>query len=170
MTICDFPASSKLASELSRAFYHDSYEAPLKRADLAMHEIYLAILGHLPWWARVLIVVRNNIVSLFGLRVEPAARVWRTEFKDSYVPGEKIARFKLYSQDQSEIIAGENDKHLDFRVSVLKVSESGTNKVIVSTVIFAHNFFGKVYLLFVLPFHRFGLRHLLSQAVIRERI
>ncbi len=148
MTICDFPASSKLASELSRAFYHDSYEAPLKRADLAMHEIYLAILGHLPWWARV----------------------WRTEFKDSYVPGEKIARFKLYSQNQSEIIAGENDKHLDFRVSVLKVSESGTNKVIVSTVIFAHNLFGKVYLLFVLPFHRFGLRHLLSQAVIRERI
>src|SRR5262245_63708076 len=131
-----------------------------------MHEIYVAILGHLPWWARALIIVRNRLVSLFGLHAEPTARVWNPPIKDSYTPGDKILRFNLYSLDADEIVAGRDDKHLDFRVSVMKVvEEEGARNVVVSTLIFAHNLFGKTYLLFVLPLHRFGMRRLLAQAV-----
>jgi len=39
-----------------------------------------------------------------------------------------------------------------------------------STLIFAHNRFGRIYLLFVLPLHRVGVRYLLSQAVTHGRI
>lgn len=64
------PGGSRLASLQADAYYSESYEAPLRRSDLKMHEIYLAILGHLPWWGRALIVVRNHIVSPFGLHAE----------------------------------------------------------------------------------------------------
>jgi hypothetical protein len=135
-----------------------------------MHEIYLAILGHLPWWARALIVVRNFIVSFFGLHTEPAANVWKPKVKDCYTPGDRIVRFNLYTLDDNEIVAGIDDKHLDFRVSVMHVTENGAHKVVVSTLIFTHNLPGKIYLLFVLPLHRFGMRRLLAQAVALGRI
>ena len=166
----DLPAGSRLASQRAGAYYSESYEVPLGRSDLKIHEIYLAVLGHLPWWARALIVVRNQLVSLFGLHAEPSANVWKPAIKDSYAPGEKILRFTLYSLDDHEIVTGRDDKHLDFRVSVMQVSEKGAPKVVVSTLIFVHNLFGKVYLLFVLPLHKLGMRHLLAQAVAHGRI
>ena len=170
MSVREFPANSRLSSQVGKAYYVDSYDAPLRRPDLKMHEIYVAILGHLPWWARTLIIVRNTVVSQFGLHAETSANVWKPELKDSYVPGDKIVRFILYSQDENEIIAGRDDKHLDFRVSIMKLHDHGTHRVVVSTIIFVHNFFGKAYLLFVLPFHKLGLKHLLSQAVAHDRI
>ena len=166
----DLPRGSRLSSRQTEAYYYESYEAPLTRPDLKMHEIYLAILGHLPWWARALIVVRNFIVSFFGLHAEPAAKVWKPKVKDRYIPGDRIVRFNLYSLDDNEIVAGRDDKHLDFRVSVMQVTESQGHKVVVSTLIFTHNLFGKIYLLFVLPLHRFVMRHLLAQAVALGRI
>jgi hypothetical protein len=67
-------------------------------------------------------------------------------------------------------VAGKDDKHLDFCVSVTQVTENKEHKVVVSTIIFTHNLFGKVYLFFVLPLHRFGMRRLLAQAVALGRI
>jgi hypothetical protein len=166
----DFPASSRLTPELVKAYYYDSYEAPLRKPGLKIHELYVAILGHLPWWARVMIIARNSLVSLFGLHTETAATVWKPELKDIYTPGDKIVRFKLYSQDENEIIAGLDDKHLDFRVSVLRFIEQGEAKVAVSTIIFVHSLFGKIYLLIILPFHKFGLKRLLSNAIAHHRI
>jgi uncharacterized protein DUF2867 len=169
-TVRDLPPSSKLAPRLAEAYYSESYAAPLSRPDLEMHEIFVAILGHLPWWARASIIVRNGIVSVFGLHTEPAASVWKPALEDSYTPEDKIVRFNLYSLDDNEIVAGRDDKHLDFRVSVMKVTEDGAHKVVVSTLIFTHNLFGRIYLLLVLPLHRFGIRRLLVQAVARGRI
>lgn len=166
----EFPRGSRLTPQLNKAYYHDTYEAPLRRPELKMHEIYVAILGHLPWWARAAIIARNNVVSLVGLHAEPAAKVWTPELKESYQPGDKIVRFTLFHQDENEIIAGLDDKHLDFRVSLMKLNEAGAHKVAVSTVIFTHNNFGKAYLGVVLPFHKRGLKHLLSQAVTSGRI
>jgi hypothetical protein len=165
-----FPAESHLKPQLAEAYYHDTYEAPLRRTDLKPHEIYVAILGHLPWWARALIIVRNTIVAPLGLHAETAARVWTPERKDNYVPGDKIVRFTLFSQDENEIIAGLDDKHLDFRVSVMKHRDGAAHRVSMSTVIFVHGAFGKAYLSAILPFHRFGMKHLLAQAVAQHRI
>lgn len=165
-----FPSSSRLSGRLAEAYYHDSYDAPLVRRHLEMHEIYIAILGHLPWWARLLIIARNAIVSLVGLHTESIAGVWRPKLQDRYAPGDKIVRFQLFDQDEREIVAGRDDKHLDFRVSVLRAHEDGVEKVILSTIIFAHNAFGRTYLCFVLPFHRLGLRRLMARAVAEGRI
>ena len=107
---------------------------------------------------------------LFG--ITHAARGGRLETGSQRLlyTGDRIVRFNLYTLDDNEIVAGGDDKHLDFRVSVMRVTENETHKVVVSTLIFTHNLFGKIYLLFVLPIHRFGMRRLLAQAVALGRI
>ncbi len=170
MSAPSFPAGSRLQPQIATATYHDTYEAPLRRPDQKLHEIYIAILGHLPWWARAMIIVRNAIVAPLGLHAEKAASVWTPERKDNYTPGDKIVRFPLISYDENEIVAGRDDKHLDFRVSVMKLHNSTGPRVAMSTVITVHNAFGKAYLSIILPFHRLGMRYLMAQAVANDRI
>ena len=115
-------------------------------------------------------VLRTRVVSLFGIGGPTARQMNRLEIKDVYAVGEKIALFTLYAQDADELIAGGNDRHLDFRVSVLRLRENGGARVVVTTVVKTHNLFGSVYLAIITPFHKFGVKHLLSTAAARGRI
>jgi hypothetical protein len=164
------PPKSAFLGDPGAFYYCDSYEAPLRRGDLAMHEIYLALFAHHPRWARWLLILRGWLVAPFGLRATTAADLAAIEIKQAYAVGEKIARFILYGQSDSEIVTGGDDRHLDFRVSVRKLTEGGAHKVVLSTVVSPHNFFGKAYLFIILPFHRLGVRTILSNAVLAGRL
>ena len=160
------PPGSALVRGESRFYYRDAFEARLSRTELSITEIYLAIFTHHPWWAKLALVARAKVVSVFGLKGTALADLNDVEIKKAYAVGEKIAgRFTLFWQDENEIIAGRNDKHLDFRVSVLRMTECGVNKVVLSTVVNPHNFFGKAYLFLILPFHKLGVRAILSNSV-----
>jgi hypothetical protein len=135
-----------------------------------MHEIYLALFAHHPRWARWLLILRGWIVAPFGLRATTAADLDTVEIKPAYAVGDKIARFTLYGQNDSEIVTGGDDRHLDFRVSVRKLSEHGASRVVLSTVVSPHNFLGRAYLFAILPFHRFGVRMMLSNAIETGRL
>jgi hypothetical protein len=164
------PPTSAFLGDLGGFYYWDSYEAPLQRGDLAMHEIYLALFAHHPRWARWLLILRGWIVAPFGLRATTAADLDTIEIKSAYAVGEKIARFTLFGQSDTEIVTGGNDAHLDFRVSVRKLSEHGASRVVLSTVVSPHNLLGRVYLFVILPFHRLGVRTILSNAAAAGRI
>jgi hypothetical protein len=170
VTRCRAPPASAFLGDLGGFYYWDSYEAPLRQGDLAMHELYLALFAHHPRWARWLLILRGWIVAPFGLRTTTAADLDTIEIKPSYAVGEKIARFTLYGQSDTEIVTGGDDKHLDFRVSVRKLTEQGASRIVLSTVVSPHNLFGRVYLFAILPFHRFGVRTILSNAVAAARI
>jgi hypothetical protein len=68
---------------------------------------------------------------------------------------------------KDELVTGRNDKHLDFRVSVIR--EAG-KRVVFSTAVMTHNTFGRTYLAAILPFHRFGVRGLRTNAAAAGRI
>ncbi len=164
------PPASMFLGDIGGFYYWDSYEAPLRRGDLAMHEIYLALFAHHPRWARWLLILRGKIVAPFGLRATTAADLDQIEIKPAYAVGEKIARFTLYGQSDTEIVTGGDDRHLDFRVSVRTLTERGANRVVLSTAVNPHNLFGKAYLLAIRPFHRFGVRMILSKAIAAGRL
>ena len=164
------PPASTFLPDLGGSYYWDSYEAPLRRADLAMHEIYLALFAHHPSWFRQLLILRDRIVAPFGLRPSGAADRKPIEIKPAYTVGEKIARFTLFGQNEAEIVTGGDDKHLDFRVSVRRLTEAGANRVALTTMVSPHNFFGRAYLFAILPFHRLGVRTLLANAVEAGRL
>lgn len=112
--------------------------------------------GTAPKWVSALMRVRNAIVSLFGLKTGKDAAL-RPE-KTTLVRGQKVGLFRIYEADDSEVILGEDDKHLNFRVSVfLPAAEKDPalkRTLTVSTVVHFNNVFGRIYFFFVRPFHR----------------
>jgi hypothetical protein len=171
VTECDVPSSSVLGRDLVRAaYFHDSYRVPLARPELAIVDIFFALFGHTPLWMKVLLIIRNAIARLFGLEAPTVAEILNPTVRPVYRVGEKIGPWPIFFIGDNEIVAGRNNKHLDFRLSVLKAMDGATGSVVVSTICTFHNIFGKIYLFFIVPFHRSGVRSLMSNAVAAKRL
>ena len=70
---------------------------------------------------------------------------------------EQLGLFKVFDKTDDEIVLGEDDKHLNFRVSLFidKQSENKTDKnLIISTTVKFNNWFGRLYFLPVRLFHK----------------
>ncbi len=173
---CDVPAASALAGEeagvalAGRLDFSDAYRAPLRRDDLTMTDIYFAILAGGPAWMRWLLVARNIVAKLAGLEAPTFREIMRPERKARYEVGEKIGPWPIFHLGPNELVAGRNNRHMDFRMSLLRQGEETDRSVTMSTVCLVHNAFGRYYLAAVIPFHRFGVRKLMTRAVAAKRI
>ena len=168
---CDVPFDSMLCRELiERAYFHDSYRVPLSRRELGIVDIFFGIFGHHPLWMKLLLIVRNKVASLAGLDAPTTSEILHVEIKDRYVVGDKIGVWPIFSLGENEVIAGRNNKHMAFRLSVMKVPNGDRPRVVVSTICTVHNVTGKLYLFFVVPFHRYGVRKLMADALAARRL
>ena len=168
---CDVPSLSVLDHRLvEAAFFRDSYRAPLTHAQSSVVEIFFAVFGHHPLWLKGVLILRNRAASLCGLDAPTVSEIMNPEVKRSYSVGDKIGPWPIFALTQSELVAGRDNKHLDFRLSVLKEANGETMNALISTVCTTHNVFGKLYLFFVIPFHKWGVRRLLSRAIAAGRL
>lgn len=171
VTECDVPSSTALDLDLVQsAYFHDSYRVPLARRHLTMVEIFFALFGHTPRWMKALLITRNAIARCFGLDAPTVAEILKPAARVSYSVGDKIGPWPIFFIGDNEIVAGRNNKHLDFRLSVLRLTEGDAGSVAVSTICSVHNLAGKIYLFFIVPFHRTGVRSLLANAVAAKRL
>jgi hypothetical protein len=155
----DFPESSVLYPEKERYDYTDSYGGTFcdPENNVRIEEIVSGFVKPLPASIGVLMSIRDSIVKLFGLKTTRIGL--RNNHKEPlrYVKGEKVGFFTFYSRTDNEVILGEDDKHLDFRVSVLVENlkhEPGMKRAIITTVVTYNNWLGSFYFFFVKPFHR----------------
>jgi len=168
---CDVPSGSALSRELiERAYFRDSYRAPLSRTELGIVDIFFGIFAHHPLWMKLLLIVRNKVASLAGLDAPTASEILHVEMKNRYAVGEKIGVWPIFSLSDDEIVAGRNNKHMDFRLSVLKMPGADGTSVVVTTICTVHNLSGKLYLFLVVPFHRYGVRKLMANALAARRL
>src|SRR5262245_54840706 len=168
---CDVPASSALDRELvGRCDFRDSYRVPLSHPELGMAEIFFAVFGHTPFWMKAMLILRNALVRLVGLEVPTVDEIMKPQVKTTYRVGDKIGPWPVFFVGENEIIAGRDNKHMDFRLSVLKVKDGAAASVVVSTICSVHNLFGTIYLSLIVPFHRSGVQALLSGAVKAGRL
>jgi hypothetical protein len=168
---CDVPSASMLSRELINcAYFRDSFRASLSRPELGITDIFLAIFAHHPPWMKLLLIVRNWAASLAGLRAPTAFEILHPAIKGRYVVGEKIGVWPIFSLSEEEVVAGRDNSHLDFRVSVLKLADGEGSSVVVSTVCAIHTLSGKLYLFFVAPFHRYGVQKLMANALAARRL
>ena len=173
MTIveCQIPSASVLDRRLiEAAYFRDAYRAPLSRTHASVVEIFFGIFGHHPGWMKFLLIVRNRIASFCGIDAPTASEIVNLEIRSSYRAGDKIGVWPIFTLTETELVAGRNNKHLDFRLSVLRVTDGETANVVVSTLCTVHNVFGKIYLFFIVPFHKWGVQRLISNAIIAGRL
>jgi hypothetical protein len=168
---CDVPASSALDRAMVGASdFRDSYRVQLAHPDRGMAEIFFAVFGHTPLWMKTMLLARNALARLAGLEVPKVAEIMTLEVKSTYHIGDKIGPWPVFFVGNDEIIAGRDNKHMDFRLSVLKVRNADTADLVVSTICSTHNLFGRIYLFAIIPFHRSGVQGLLARAVRAGRL
>ena len=96
---------------------------------------------------RFLINIRNVVTTPFGLASDGPSAI------------NKVGLFPVESENSHELIAGFNDKHLNFRVSV--ISQNG--RVFLATWVHTNNIAGQIYLKVILPFHILISRNALAR-------
>lgn len=167
----DFPQASVLdANWVAGAYFRDSYRAPMSRSDTGLVDVFFALFGHHPPWMKAILIVRNGLARLAGLDVPTVSDVLHPQAKERYAVGDKIGVWPLYALTENELVAGRDNKHLDFRLSLLRVGAGANADIVVSTVCSVHNTFGKVYLCLIVPFHRRGVRLLIERAAAAGRL
>jgi hypothetical protein len=112
------------------------------------------MLGRSPLWARALLTLRDLSVAPFGLKTAETAR---------RVSANRIGMFPVLSETPQRIVAGLNDRHLDFRLVVDVAGTDTGRRVTATTVVRTHNLIGRTYLAIILPFHRLIVRSMLRQ-------
>jgi Protein of unknown function (DUF2867) len=163
------PESALDARDVESAWFSDSYQGSLETPGASPADLFGALLGHHPRWVKTLLILRNRIAARAGLAVAPDALIQSFERKPDYAIGDTIGPWPIFHLSDTELIAGRNNQHLDFRFSVLKLA-TPVPTVAFSTICNVHNRFGKIYLFFVAPFHRFGMRHLMRRAIAAGRL
>jgi hypothetical protein len=129
----------------------DSYAVTLPPAmseDLA--KLALALFNRPPLWIQGLLRLRDQLVSPFGVKTTSEIRTaGATDGRD------RIGFFPVLERSASEIILGEDDRHLDFRASLLVQADdrTGSRRLILTTAVRCHNLFGRTYLRAIKPFH-----------------
>ena len=167
---CDVPRQSALGKDLiERADFRDAYRAPLSRPDLSVVDIFFGIFAQRPGWMNLLLIARNKVAGLAGLEVPTTLEIIRMERRDCYLVGEKIGPWRIFFLGSDELVAGRDNKHMDFRLSIMKIQDDSPC-VIVSTLCMVHNRFGQYYLSAITPFHKVGLRSLMANAIDARRL
>jgi hypothetical protein len=139
---------------LAGAQFADAFRIEVDNPTLDARDAAQRMFGRSPRWIEVLLNLRNMIVAPFGLK---------TSGHNEKPPRETIGLFPILSETPDRLIAGFNDKHLDFRV-VVDVTPAGLHRqVTATTLVLTHNALGRIYLTVILPFHRLVVRALLRQ-------
>lgn len=133
VTATELPPHSLLGERVSPTDFLDCY---CITSDLSPRRA-AEVITDFPGWARLLLRIRRIVTSPFGLS------------NDGPAAPDKVGVFPVETETARELIAGFNDKHLNFRVSVL--SQDG--RVFLATWVHPHNIGGRLYLKTILPFH-----------------
>ncbi len=168
---CDVPSHSVLGKRwIDAAYFKDAYLAPVRPSSMSVVDIFLAIFAHHPMWMKLILIMRNRIASLCGLDAPTASDIMHVQAKSSYKVGDTIGVWPIFYLSETELIAGRDNWHLDFRLSVLKQADGTTTSTVISTVCTVHNMFGKIYLFFIVPFHKSGVQKLIHRAIAAKRM
>ncbi|MDO8612377.1 MAG: DUF2867 domain-containing protein [Dehalococcoidia bacterium] len=161
------PAGSLVGKAFAVASYADAYaiDLPLGRVP-DVDTLMRLLVASAPRWADQLMWLRDRIVSMFGLRTS-RAHVAPTNSTARLQPDDVVGIFTVCARSDDEILFGGNDRHLNFRASILIQRGPARSYAVVTTVVHFNNWLGRAYFIVVRPFHRLivssMLRNLLRQ-------
>lgn len=143
VTTTPLPQQSLLHARAAPTDFLDCYSVA---SDLPPRQA-AGIITAFPGWVQVLMRLRGVLTAPFGLAKEgPKTR-------------DSIGIFPVETETAEEIIAGFNDRHLNFRISV----QSREGRVFLATWVHPHNPGGRLYLRMIMPFHILISRNALAR-------
>lgn len=124
-----------------------------------------------PQWIQFLFALRNKIVGVFGLKISKQDKETQKSLTNLKLnTGDSIGLFKVFNKTANEVVLGEDDKHLNFRVSLLiddLPNTSNHKNLTISTTVKYNNWLGRLYFFPVSLFHKIIVPAMLK-AIIRN--
>jgi Protein of unknown function (DUF2867) len=150
----DITSTSLAVRSFPHIDFADAFKCQLpanepQNIDLVTRAIFLTM----PQWIVQLLELRNAIVRPLGLKT--SINVVPSNSQDELQPGTSVGVFEVLARSlNEEIMLGEDDNHLDYRVSIQLEREEEKCWVIVSTSVKFNNWFGRAYFTMVRPVHK----------------
>lgn len=167
----NFPQNSMLNDDRHTYHYIDCFKGSIidKENAVTPTEISKAFFLSIPNWAQLLLSVRNRIVSIFGLKASGDTDKIEALNPRNYKKGDQLGYLKVFDISYNELIFGMDDKHLDFRGSLLMEPAEGDKQkmLTISTVVKYNNGFGRVYFFIIKPIHKVIMKAMLKRAIIK---
>jgi Protein of unknown function (DUF2867) len=154
------PSGASIAHLYPGSNLADAYAVNLphqQACQMTMDNLARHVLGSQPGWAQSLMRLRDTIVKPLGIKT--ATQLASSE-------GGRIGIFRIYAVTDDEIIVGEDDSHLDFRLSLLRDRQAGPHgNITLASVVHCHNKVGRAYIALIKPFHKLIVQRSLARAV-----
>jgi hypothetical protein len=167
--VATVPAESLIFESQPRSHYLESYRVILPkgcRTDLSGATRSI-LFDQSPAWIDTLMSWRNRFAKLVGLKV---TEVDKQEVLDNFsLDRESLGIFKIYATNDFEVILGDDDWHLDFRVSI-RLNDREQQEVVLTTAVNYKNWFGRIYFFPVSFIHRLMVAFLLRNARWRQAV
>ena len=154
MTIRETTPAAETYAILTGAQFADAFCIEVADGELDARRAAERMMARQPWWAEALVSLRNVLVAPLGLKTSGAS---------PGVPRDMIGIFPVVSETPDRLVAGFNDRHLDFRVVVDVTAPGAVRQVTATTLVKTHNWLGRTYLATIMPFHRLIVPALLRQ-------
>ena len=154
MKVCEAEPDVDAGALLAGAQFIDAYSITVEGTALDARRAAEKMLARGPRWIDGLLSLRNLVVAPFGLKTSAPNQTGAADI---------IGLFPVVSQAPDRLVAGFNDRHLDFRVVVDVENSGGSQQVTATTLVLTHNLLGRVYLTIILPFHRLSVPAMLRQ-------
>ncbi len=151
------PQNSILGTEINRCDYFDCFAGEfISHSNIKIDQFAAVFFKiEIPWiiW---LMKLRNFLVKPFGVKTGDG--FFESKALSVYALGDKIGPWAVYDRSDNEIIMGDKDSHLDFKVSLLLEQKGDNSLLSISTMVFYKSLFGRIYFFVIKPFHMLILR------------
>lgn len=140
-----FEPDSAMKALLPDAQFGDCFRITVNDGTLDARDAAERMFLTQPGWISALMKLRNLLVTPFGLKRPTHGRA---------LAANSIGPFPVISETPERLVAGFDDRHLDFRVIVDVTGPAPSRQVSATTLVKTNNLLGRVYLTAIMPFHR----------------
>lgn len=154
MTVHALASDASMRELLPGAQFADTFRIATDDAALNARQAAERMFNRQPQWIAALMRLRNAIVAPFGLKTPSHTKT---------ITANSIGIFPVITETPERVVAGFDDKHLDFRVIVDVSGTAPGRQVTATTLVKTHNLLGRTYLTAIMPFHRIIVPAMLRQ-------
>jgi hypothetical protein len=157
----EFPDASLVYKSFSRIDFKDAYTCKFdSNKQLVVDNVVTAFFNASSPIISSLFTLRNRLMKPFGFKIADVDSNKKAEqLKQFKVQiGNVLGLFKVMDRSDNEVLLGEDDKHLNFRISFLLVKHPKNQNeysFTLSTAVLINNSFGRLYFFFIKPIHKF---------------
>ena len=134
----------------------DASVAALAGQHLSARELYHLALQQTPGWFELLFRLRNWMVGWIGLNTGADEGLQKGARETEHL----MTRLPVLEDRDSRFVTGIGDRHLDFLITLEKLGKA-SDRVSMKTEIWFNAWYGRLYLLLVMPFHKFIIHYLM---------